>query len=382
MTRRSSPGPVPLYFAFPDGSMHYVCAECTALCCRGHGFAGSVRREVPSLLQLYPALGSMATGRLGDIVSFKTLTGGGCPFLRSDNRCGVEVDHGKSLKPGVCALFPFNAFTRIGNTVAVSPHYLCPLRLQVPARPAEVAGTHAMIEPAVRESGLLEPAQVEAHMPPVALHKSEKAPSVLERETTFRDACTAALGRGRFDDVVRAASLSAEELDVFVERVAKVFAVPGRSHYPQRDTIDDVLLVLAPSLRLGLLTLPREGILMALLAGELLLRNVFALWNKPPTLQEANQVLQSAGPVLRLLSWNDRPLELTRALDATVPPFGDPELTFTGFAALRELGRPTGVLTALERTIKESFSTADRSILLHALAQKTEPALSRRKRKR
>lgn len=382
MARRATSDTVPLYFAFPDGSVHYVCAECTALCCRGHGFAGSLRREVPTLLNLYPALGSMTVGRLGDVVSFQTLPGGGCPFLRSDNLCGIEVDHGKAIKPGVCTLFPFNVFTRIGNTVAVSPHYLCPLRLQVPARPNEVAGTHAMIEPAVRESGLLEPAQVNAHMPTIPLHKSEEAASVLEREWRFRDACSAGLSRRRFDDVVRAASENPDALDAFRERAAKLLAIPGPSAHSERATIDDVLLVLAPSLRLGLLALPREGILRALLTGELIVRNVFGLWNKPPALQEANQLLQSAGPTLRLLSWNDQPLELARTLDVKLPPFGDPEMTFAGFAALRALGRPTGVLTALEKAVKDSFSTADRSILLGALAQKIEPALSPRARKR
>ena len=29
-----------IFFAFPDGVFHHVCAECTALCCRGQGFAG------------------------------------------------------------------------------------------------------------------------------------------------------------------------------------------------------------------------------------------------------------------------------------------------------------------------------------------------------
>src|SRR5687768_9293505 len=35
-----------IFFAFPDGVFHHVCAECTALCCRGQGFAGSLKREM------------------------------------------------------------------------------------------------------------------------------------------------------------------------------------------------------------------------------------------------------------------------------------------------------------------------------------------------
>ena len=44
---------VSLFFAFPDGVYHYVCAECTALCCRGQGFGGSLEREMRTLLQIY-----------------------------------------------------------------------------------------------------------------------------------------------------------------------------------------------------------------------------------------------------------------------------------------------------------------------------------------
>ena len=176
-----SNGPVPLYFAFPDGAYHYVCAECTALCCRGQGFAGSLQREMRQLLTIYPALGSAATSRQGDIITFATPSGR-CHFLDGDNLCRIEKEHGKALKPGVCGLFPFNVFTRIGDVVAISPHFMCPLRLQIPARPGRVEGTHARIETAVRESALLDRAYVEAHMVPSRLHPALDADSVLERE--------------------------------------------------------------------------------------------------------------------------------------------------------------------------------------------------------
>ena len=136
--------PPDLYFAFPDGVLHFVCAECTALCCKGHGFGGSLERHMRSLFVLYPALESTMISRKADIVELSTPTSG-CHFLEPDNHCGIETRHGKSAKPGICSLFPFNVLRRIGSTIVVGPNFLCPLRVVVPARPGEVEGTHASL---------------------------------------------------------------------------------------------------------------------------------------------------------------------------------------------------------------------------------------------
>src|SRR5688500_13052982 len=213
-----APSP-PLFIAFPDGVYDYVCAECTALCCRGHGFGGSLRREMGTLLRLYPRLGLSAASRTGDIVRFHTAPTG-CFFLDADHRCRIEKEHGRALKPGVCGLFPFNRFTRIGQVVAVSPHFLCPLRLHVPARPGQVAGTPALVVGAVRDSGLLDEANLDLHAPPVV--KGRDARSVLKRETAFRDLCTRSLGRRRFSDTLREASGDPRALSSFVARAASL----------------------------------------------------------------------------------------------------------------------------------------------------------------
>ena len=154
---------------------------------------------MPALLTLYPALESMAVQRRGDILTFAT-PAGRCHFLDGGNLCRIEKEHGKALKPGVCTLFPFNVFTRIGKAVAVSPHFMCPLRLQVPARPGQVEGTHAVLETAVRESALLDSAYLDVHTPPVRLHPSENAESVLTRESNFRDLCSVSLGQRSFTE--------------------------------------------------------------------------------------------------------------------------------------------------------------------------------------
>lgn len=180
--------------AFPDGVFHYVCAECTALCCRGQGFGGSLKREMPVLLSLYPALGSAVASRQGSMLTFGTPVGR-CFFLDTDNLCRIEKERGKDLKPGGCSLFPFNLFTRIGEVVAIRPRFLCPIRLQVPARPGHVEGTHATVEAAARESGLLDTEYVNGYLPPIGLHVSQDASAVIAREVAFRDACSRALER-------------------------------------------------------------------------------------------------------------------------------------------------------------------------------------------
>ena len=83
----------------------------------------------------YPQFGGMAQEREGDVVTCATPMGT-CFFLRDDNLCQIEVTHGRVKKPGVCLLFPFNDFYRIGNALAVAPHFMCPIRLNLPPRRA------------------------------------------------------------------------------------------------------------------------------------------------------------------------------------------------------------------------------------------------------
>jgi len=372
---------VSLYLAFPDGVFHYVCAECTALCCRGPVFAGSLQREMRQLLTLHPALGSMALSRHGDIIMFATPRGG-CHFLDDDNLCRIEKESGKALKPGVCSLFPFTDFNRIGKAVVVSPHFLCPLRLQLPARPGEVEGTHSSIEAAVRESALLDPAYLDAAVPPLRLHPSQDAESVLAREAGFRDVCALALGQRTFTETVRGESADPASLGAVVARAAQVMglAVPSRSQ--PHDAVDDLLLALAPTLRLSALHLCPEGILRALALGELVLRRALPLSDRPPTVKGVDSILEAVGPALRLLARGDEPLELARGAGEKVPPFGNPELTFAAFVALREASGSTGTLGALEKAITPSLTVADRSVLLRELGIHVEQASSLPRRKR
>jgi hypothetical protein len=350
----------PLFFAFPDGVYDYVCAECNALCCRGHGFGGSLRREMGTLLTLYPRLGVTAASRHGDVLDFHS-PAAGCVFLDRDNLCGIEKRHGRALKPGVCSLFPFNSFTRIGRVIAVSPHFLCPLRLHVPARPGDVTGTHARLAGAVQDSGLLEAANLDFRAP--AVIPARQARTTLKRETAFRDLCARSLGRRRFADTLRDASEDARALTTFRARVASLTLLEAEK--PEPDRLDDVLLALASPLRLGLLSLPKEAVLRVLALGEGAARSALSLSAEQPTVQTAHKLIIAVMPALKLLARDDAPFTLPP--DAKVPAMGA-EVTLAAFIAQRAGSQ--GTLDALEQAIEPSMSTADRWLLLDYLGQR------------
>lgn len=371
---------IPLFFAFPDGVYHYICSECSALCCRGQGFDGNLRREMRTLLSLYPPLESMAVSQEGELVSFVT-PAGRCYFLDDDNLCRIEKEHGKSLKPGVCTLFPFNLFTRIGNTIAVSPHLLCPLRLAVPPRPGQVEGTHSLIEAAVRHSALLEPASLQVDGKSAHLHPSKNAVLVLEREAKFRAACSQALGKRTFADTLMQGSANPGELKSVVERAVKVMGLATPPSPRGHDEIDDLMLALASPFRLQLLQLSSDAILCALALGELVVRRASLLSSRPLSAQGAYSIMAGTAPMIRLLARGDEPLDLPRYPAPKVPPFGDPDLTFAAFAVLRQAQASGSILQALETAIGPVMGAAGRSVLLVQLGSQLEHARSRRRKK-
>lgn len=366
--------------AFPDGVFHYVCAECTALCCRGQGFAGSLKREMPALLSIYPLLGRAAVSRQGSMVSFGTPLGR-CFFLDEDNLCRIEKDHGKSLKPGVCSLFPFNRFARIGDVVAVFPHFMCPIRLCVPAQPGQVEGAHAAVESAARASGLLDREYVESYIPSVGLHASLDAEAVVKRELSFREACSRSIGQESFYETLKKESAARGDLEDFIRRASKVLGLEADSEPRKRDGIDDLLLALAPSHRISLLHTSSEAILRDLAIGELIVRQMAPLSTIPISLQGVNSLLSNVSPAVRLLARADEKLELASNANLKSAPFGDADMALSAFAALRKISGGTGVLQALEQAIKPGMPISDRSALLIQLGTQLEHTRLKRAKK-
>ena len=358
-----------LFLAFPDGVYHYSCQECNAHCCHGQGFGGNLKKEMTPLLKLYPNLGLVAKSRNGEILDFVTPTGR-CYFLGSDNFCRIEKDHGKALKPGVCSLFPFNSLSRIGNTVVVSPHFMCPLRLKLPAQPGKVTGTHSEVEKAVKASGLLErvPKKGQKHPQGMSARKEE---SLLQRESAFRDACGSAIHRRlSFRDFLQ--EQSTNNLGDFVKRAAALLGINVLSQKSTRDSLDDLLLALASPIRLRLLDLKPEEVVRILALAEVYLRQVSSLSEDPPTLQGTHQILVSIFPVLRLLARGHRPPVRQDAIPAA-PKLWNPELTFASVIFF-ESQKSMGVLAALECALPLELSLTDRTLFLRHIAQRMSAA--------
>jgi hypothetical protein len=195
----------------------------------------------------------------------------------------------------------------------------------------------------------------------------------LRREAAFRDRCASGLGRARFADLLRDASEDASALDGYVARAARILALDGEARAPQRDAVDDLLLAVAPALRLSLLTLTGEAMLRALAIGERLARCTLSLHRDAPMLQTVHGAVSDVLPVLRLLARGDEPLDLAEGAEKG-PPLATPELTFAAYLAVREGRGPAGLLAALETAITPALEAADRLVLLRHVARRVAHA--------
>ena len=363
-----------IFFAFPDGVFHHVCAECTALCCRGQGFAGSLKREMNFVFRNYPPLASLVTEREGDIVTVATPTGR-CFFLRNDNLCQIELDHGRARKPGICLLFPFNDFSRIGNTLVVAPHFMCPLRLNLPAAPGMVEGTHANVAKAIKETNLGEADYVRGFVGTAKLPPGKSASEVLDREREFCNRCTESLGKARFHDVLAESSEDSSALWAFRKRVAKLLGWTVPAQQDSRDALDDILIASAPAYRVESLHLSDEALLRFLTLSELLVRRVFSISIGAPTLQGVYGVIEDMRPALRLLAWGDKKPPLKK-VSLKSPEFGDSNLVDSAQKFLNWMP-VKGVLPALEKALPTKFSAADRIVVIRQSADTVDPAIRR-----
>jgi len=368
-----------LFFAFIDGAYDYVCAECTALCCKGHGLGGNLERELRPLFARYPQLETMAISRTGGQITFAS-TSSGCVLLDVDNFCRIEKELGKDKKPNVCNLFPFNAFSRIGKTIVVMPHFLCPLRAVIPARPGEVQGTHAFIESELDKSQMLDKAYVKNFVAAARSHPSLDETCTIERERNFRDRCATALGVDRFSDVLTESAADAAALHVFLERARAILGYESATQSAvRRDVIDDLLLTFASPYRISFLDLSDEAVLRALGVAELIVRKAWEGATIMPGLQGIANTAATFRPIQALLADGDEPVDFGRVTKKAFS-FSDPELTFAAFIATQN-SVEKGVLGALDEAISPAMSVADRSVLLMRLGNQVEAAKSKRTRK-
>jgi hypothetical protein len=375
-----------VFFSFPDGVFHYVCRECTQNCCfRSAEFDGRIGDEIQQLMGLYPAMEIVTIRRRGDTMALATPSGR-CYFLDQDNRCGIETRHGKELKPVACRVFPFNHYSRLGDAFVVGLNFLCPLRLQLPARPGEVEGTHRTIEAQLRESPYLEGGYYDS-VRPLALRRDQKPADVLGEEIAFRAACSQALGRQGFFETLRASSVEADRLDSYVAWSAGVLSLDRSLRPVARDHIDDLLLALASMLRLNLLMLTPEQRLRVLALGELVLRRLLTVTGDRPvgpsdasTPKGAYEILNRVRPVLHLLAVSDEPTTTGKKAIENIPAYGDAEMTFAAFEILRVAQQEHPLTEVLERILPK-LSVSNRMALLMDLAGMIGPKPPASKRK-
>lgn len=364
---------VPIYIAFPDGVFHYVCRECTMVCChRSSEFDGSFAKEIHQLVQLYPAMEITAVRRRGDVLAFATPSGR-CYFLDQDNRCGIEVRHGKEMKPITCRVFPFNSYYRLGKTFVVGLNFLCPLRLQVPANPGDVEGTHSNIEAYLRDSPYLENSHLDS-VRRLRVGPGQKPAEVLGEEARFRDVCSGALGQHSFAATLSGASEAPEQLEVFVNWAAGLLSLDMSLRPATRDHIDDLLLSLAPMLRLNMIALSAEKRLRILALSELMLRRLLTLAGQHPvgpadasTPKGAFEILSRLAPAVHLLAIADDQVTAAKGAIRKLPPFGEPQMTFAAFDILRTAGKEEPLTEVLEKNLM-TLSVAHRMALLMDLA--------------
>ena len=327
------------YFAFPDGVLHYDCARCTALCCRGQGIAAH-DRELVQLLVRAPALADWATSRNRSIVHFQSPSGA-CYFLDPRDRCSIEEELGRERKPSLCKAFPFNRIAALGATRVVLPHLLCPLQVQLPAA-REHSGDHARLGDALARDGWLD-----QDFPKLALAAGESAEEFLAAELAFREQCTRAL-----------ASRTSFELGADITESA---ALMGWEIAPE-SSFDIWFYALAPSWSVEHSARPERERRRALALARVHMQNAMRMQGVPSTLQIHHNFWNGNMALYELLAQCDRPMRAGCLLDT-----GDTPSLLASAVIDRAAQRGASVLEALREGCSE-LRPIDRQVFLNALA--------------
>ena len=337
-----------LYFAFPDGVLDYNCKECSAICCKGHGFSANIRREASALLHSYSFLGQQVIGRSGDFIHFLT-PASGCVLLAPDNSCSAQKAFGDGMKPTVCRLFPFNTLTRIGTSLVVSPHFVCPLRLVTPPQAGSVAGTHAAIRNEFGATGILE-ADIPFLRQP-RLRSSDTPQDVIARESNFWSLCSSTLMSGTFTAMLAAEAGSAESPISIYRRLCRLLELRPTSLDSTNDLIDRLMCAVSPTLRLDRLHLEPGQLTLYLLLGEAFTRNVARSMPRAPGCQDVVRIFAEMAFLFEALSRSDQ-LNAQSILqrDTHVPSWFSHELE-NAYFTFTNLGARSSVLDALEAAV-------------------------------
>jgi hypothetical protein len=347
-----------IYFAFPDRMYHYECRNCDALCCKGHGI-GTASKETAGLLARYPELAWSATKTAKEGSDF-TNPIGGCFFLTANNLCQIERDHGKQAKPAVCTLFPFNDFSRIGDYLIVSPHFLCPLLL----RPGEGMGRHDELTNLLQETGI-RPRALQNSGREISQHR---ALEVISREEAFRDRCGEGIGRIAFEDFIESESLEKGAFGKWRTRALDLWGISTATN--ERNYLDDFLFALAPPLRVRMLHLSEQQRLRVLSLASAYIRTMARITSRPISLQGSHQMISNVFGVLRLFSYGNISLRLKHSDVNEGVGFQNPELTLAFYRVIEEIQSGKKLFDAIEMAMPSCLPNIERAIFFHQLARK------------
>jgi hypothetical protein len=351
--------------AFIDGSLDYSCSTCPTNCCKGIGFGGIEQGPISTLIDNHPELLPWIQSREKGFIMLGTPQSG-CFFLDNDGLCRIELTSGRSAKPTLCIMFPFNQLGRIGNHLIVRPYFRCyHLEPVVPPRPGSVAGTHSAILRDLQATGM-----AKQGLPEIAIPAGEDADAILAREREWLAICSDALGRRRLVDAAAGFSKDAAGLSDFVLRAVKLLGLTMAEERHPRDRFDDLLLILSPIMRMDLLMLGAEGLLRATTLAQMLVRQSFVGSAAPATLADLAYFLDMVRPILAVLGRGEEPFQplVNWQPDGACPTLDSPEQKMAFGAMVILTGKGYGTLRALEEALSTVTRPVERVLFIRCLS--------------
>ena len=351
--------------AFIDGSLDYDCSACPENCCRGMGFGGREPGAFGTLIDAHPELLPWIQYREQGLAVLGTPESG-CLFLDNNGLCRIESTSGRTAKPEICIMFPFNRLGRIGSHLIVRPYFRCrQLKPVLPPRPGSVAGTHSAVLRDLEATGM-----AKQRLRQIALPVGEDADLILARERAWLTACGDAVGRERLADAVAGFSEDAAGLSDFALRAVKLLGLTMARESRPRDRLDDLLLVLSPIMRVDFLMLGAEGLLRATLLAEMLVRQSFAGVAAPPTLPDLVSFIENVRPILIVLAYGEEPFQplVNRQPGEIRLPLDGPDQKMASGAMVILTGKGYGTLRALEESLSAVSRPLERVLFIRRLS--------------
>ncbi len=233
------------HFTFVDGALGYDCVRCGARCCHGLGFALPVA-DLVQLVGRAPALAPFV--QIQSNGAHALTFGDGCLMLAGDNRCGIEVAHGRAAKPAVCRIFPLQIYRIRDQVVADLQFRACPL---TDARALDPGPGVTIIRHADLMSDLEQAGAAELY--PEARLAAGAPDDALDRESELTRATASLLDA---PDPLHAISGEADRASLATLRAGwrRFFAIDASESAALEAQVARPFLLTLPSLRLAALT--------------------------------------------------------------------------------------------------------------------------------